>query len=109
MLSYFYNINVPLKKKKKVNDNRNGCQKTLSSLVLPYLLRSWGICKWYAHNLFHWEEQRGEITIFFLVCVFLERLHFKSKQSCVLFRVGALYEEEKMKPTRSLNCQVFPE
>lgn len=29
------------------------------------------------------------MVIPFLVCVFLERLHFKSKQSCVLFRVGA--------------------
>lgn len=76
--------------KKKVNDNCNGCQKILSSLVLPYLLRSWGICKWYAHNLFHWEEQREEMIIFFLVCVFLERLHFKSKKSCVLFRVGCI-------------------
>lgn len=29
------------------------------------------------------------MVIPFLVCVFLEHLHFKSKQSCVLFRVGA--------------------
>lgn len=44
---------------------------------------------WYIRNLFHWEEQREEIVIFFLVCVFLEHLHFKSKQSCILFRVDA--------------------
>jgi len=43
---------------------------------------------WYICNIFHWEEQREEMIILFLVCVFLERFHFKSKQSSILFRVG---------------------
>lgn len=43
---------------------------------------------WYTRNLFHWEEQREEMIILFLVSVFLENLHFKSKQSCILFKVG---------------------
>lgn len=52
-------------------------------------------CTWYTCNLIHGEEQREERIILFLVCVFLEYLHLKSKQSCVLFRVGVFLKGRK--------------
>lgn len=44
---------------------------------------------------------------FFLVCVFLEHLHFKSKRSCVLFRVSAFLRGGKNQTNKELKLPSF--